>query len=54
LWGTTIDLSDDSRNASDLIRVNREFDSNEIDENDLHLRKHDDPRISTFRGIEID
>jgi hypothetical protein len=30
-----IDLSDDLENASDSIRVNREFDSNVIDENDL-------------------
>jgi hypothetical protein len=35
-------------------RFNREFDSNEIDESDLQSRKHDDPRISTFRGISID
>jgi hypothetical protein len=32
--GTRIDLSEDSRNANDSIRVNREFDSNEIDESD--------------------
>jgi hypothetical protein len=25
-----------------------------IDESDSHPRKHDDPRISTFRGITID
>jgi hypothetical protein len=25
-----------------------------IDESDLHLEKHVDPRISTFRGIMID
>jgi hypothetical protein len=34
-----------------LIRVNREFDSNEIDENEQQFAKHDDPRISTFCGI---
>jgi hypothetical protein len=36
------------------MRFNREFDSNEIDESDLQNEKHDDPRISTFRGISID
>jgi hypothetical protein len=30
------------------------LDSNEIDESVSQLKKHDDPRISTFRGIEID
>jgi hypothetical protein len=47
-------LSDEHENASDSIRVNREFDSNEIDESDSHRSKHDDPKISTFRGISID
>jgi hypothetical protein len=28
--------------------------SNVIDESDSHPRKHDDPMISTFRGITID
>jgi hypothetical protein len=32
LRGIMIDLSDEDENASDSIRVNREFDSNEIDE----------------------
>jgi hypothetical protein len=36
------------------MRINREFDSNEIDESDLQREKHDDPRISTLRGISID
>jgi hypothetical protein len=36
------------------IRVNCEFDSNEIDESDSHHEKHDEPRISTPRGITID
>jgi hypothetical protein len=49
-----IDSSDDDENADDSIRFNREFDSNEIDESDLQDEKHDDPRISTFRGISID
>jgi hypothetical protein len=38
----------------DSIRVNREFDSNEIDVNDLHPEKHDKPRSLTLRGITID
>jgi hypothetical protein len=37
----------------DLIRVNREFQPNEIDVNDLQSEKHDEPRISTLRGIKI-
>jgi hypothetical protein len=34
--------------------VNREFDSNEIDERDLHDAKHSDLRISILHGITID
>jgi hypothetical protein len=49
-----IDVSDESQNANDSIRVNCEFDSNEIDESDSHLEKQFDPRISTFLGIMID
>jgi hypothetical protein len=49
-----IDLSDDSENADDSIRVNREFDSNEIDKSDLQFEKHDEQRISTLDGITID
>jgi hypothetical protein len=45
---------DEDENAFDSIRVNREFDSNEIDESDWQFSKHDNPRISTFRGISID
>jgi hypothetical protein len=41
-------------NADDSIRVNREFDSNVIDESDLQYEKHFDSRISTFLGIKID
>jgi hypothetical protein len=33
--GIIIDLSDDSKNAHDSIPINREFDSNEMDESDL-------------------
>jgi hypothetical protein len=45
---------DVSKNACDSIRVNREFDSNVIDESDLQYEKQLDPRISTFFGIKID
>jgi hypothetical protein len=38
----------------DSIRVNREFDSNEIDVSELHSEKHDKQRISTLHGITID
>jgi hypothetical protein len=34
LRGIKIDSSDEYENADDSIRVNREFDSNKIDEND--------------------
>jgi hypothetical protein len=34
--GIAIDSSDESENADDSIRINREFDSNEIDKSDLH------------------
>jgi hypothetical protein len=33
-------------NAYGPIRMNREFDSNEIDESDSQPRKHDEPRTS--------
>jgi hypothetical protein len=52
--GITIDWSDEYENASHSIRINREFDLNEIDESDLHHRKHDEPRFSTLLGITID
>jgi hypothetical protein len=52
--GISIDSSDKYANAKDLIRIKREFDSNEIDESELQPQKHDDPRISTLRGISID
>jgi hypothetical protein len=45
---------DENENAADSIRVTRECDSNEIDESDSHHNKHDEPRISTPRGITID
>jgi hypothetical protein len=52
--GITIDESDDFENASESIRVNREPDSNVIDESDSQYQKHFEQRISTFRGITID
>jgi hypothetical protein len=52
--GITMDWIDQSENAYDSIRTNREFDPNEIDESDLHCEKHREPRISTLRGISIE
>jgi hypothetical protein len=58
--GITIDTKPLKLNArsgmtlSLTVRVNREFDSNVIDESDLQNEKHPDPRISTFLGIKID
>jgi hypothetical protein len=44
---------DEYENASDSIRDNREFDSNEIDESDSQNEKHDEPRISISPAISI-
>jgi hypothetical protein len=52
--GITRVCSDEEANASDSIRANREFDSNENDESDSHAKKHDEQRISTLRGMIID
>jgi hypothetical protein len=52
--GITIDSSDENENASDSIRVNREFEANVIDESEPQDEKHFDPRISTVQGITID
>jgi hypothetical protein len=52
--GLTIDFNENDENASDSIRFKCEFDSNEIDETDLHSKKHDEPRISTLGGTTID
>jgi hypothetical protein len=52
--GISIDLNKKDENADDSIRFNREFVSNEIDESNRQSEKHDDPRISTFRGISIE
>jgi hypothetical protein len=51
--GTMID-KESSLKTLVSIRFNREFDSNEINDSDSQDEKHDDPRISTFRGISID
>jgi hypothetical protein len=51
LDGITIDSSDEDENASDSIRVNREFDSNEIDVSRRQCEKHDEPIISISDGI---
>jgi hypothetical protein len=40
--------------TADSIIFCRESGSNEIDESNSQDEKHDDPRISTFRGMEID
>jgi hypothetical protein len=45
-----MDCNDDCENAEASIRVNLEFDSNEITEIDRHEEKQDDPSISTERG----
>jgi hypothetical protein len=52
--GITTEGTDASKSARASIRFKSEFDSNEIDESDSHLRKHDEQRISTLRGILID
>jgi hypothetical protein len=52
--GIKIDRSDDSQNASDSIRAQCEFDSNEIDESDQQNEKQFDPSISTLLGIMMD
>jgi hypothetical protein len=52
--GISIDWSDEDKNTSDSIRVNREFDSNVIDKSNLQYEKHFDPIMSTLHGIKID
>jgi hypothetical protein len=54
LRGISIDSGEESDNADDSICFNLEFDSNEIDESDSHLRKHDEQRISRLHGVSID
>jgi hypothetical protein len=43
-----------SSNVDVSIRLNRELDSNEIDEIDRQNEKHDDPRMSTLHGSSFD
>jgi hypothetical protein len=50
----TIGCNEEFENASDSIRINREFESNEIEESDPHQEKHFEPRVSTRAGIIID
>jgi hypothetical protein len=53
LRGITFDCSDEKENEEDSIRVNRAFDSDEIDESDSHdLRQHE-PKISISPEISI-
>jgi hypothetical protein len=52
--GITMKSSEEDENADDSIRFKADFDSNEIDESDLHDEKHAKQRISTLRGITID
>jgi hypothetical protein len=47
-----VDWSDEDEKVDDWIRVNRELDSNEIDESDLRSEKHDSPRLSIWFIIE--
>jgi hypothetical protein len=52
--GSSIDSSDESRNASDSIRFSDDGDSNTIDEIALHSLKLYRQRISTLHGMTID
>jgi hypothetical protein len=54
LRGISIKIRDELANAHDSMPINREFDSNELDESDFDDEKHGEPCISTFRGISID
>jgi hypothetical protein len=49
-----IDARDENANADDSIRVNRDSDSNEIDESNPQDEKQHEQRISTLRGIMMD
>jgi hypothetical protein len=49
LRGITIDWSDEDENENDPIRVNREFDGNEIDESGLQDAKQSEPRWRWIR-----
>jgi hypothetical protein len=49
-----IDRSGDWENAYDLIRFNRESDSNETNESETQNKNADGPKISTLEGITIE
>jgi hypothetical protein len=51
LRGIVIDLIAEEENADDSICLSRESCSNEIDESDLQLKKHDEQKISILQGI---
>jgi hypothetical protein len=51
LPGITIEWSDDYENGDDSSRVNRELDSNEMDESDRQFEKHNEQRTSVSFGI---
>jgi hypothetical protein len=44
-------VSDEKENANDSVRANCEFDSNKIDETDVHCAEHDHPMISILLEI---
>jgi hypothetical protein len=52
--GTKIDSSDEYKNASDPIFVDRQSDSNEIDGSDSQDEKHDKQALPTLDRIKID
>jgi hypothetical protein len=52
--GIIIDLRSETKNAADSMRHNREPLSNEIDESDLQIEKHDEQRTCKLRRIVID
>jgi hypothetical protein len=54
IGGMAIHVRSGASQACHSIRVNRESDSNEIDESDPQYEKHDEQRIPTVRGIMID
>jgi hypothetical protein len=54
LRGITIDRSEESENASDSIRINRDSTSNETDSREKHDQNEPEQRISRLRGRMID
>jgi hypothetical protein len=51
VFGNIIDCTFDRENVSDSTSINREFDSNEIDETVRFDVKHPEPMISISHGI---